>query len=183
MNTHDNDGNHHDGVRDDMSESLRWSLLGLRREVAPERDLWPAIAARIAIAAQQPAAAATARAPHVPFYRRPVLLAMAASLLVAVGIGWQLRPARMAGNAVDPDAQLIAREADAMTLEYGAALRELDTGKRPLAGQTALHELDRSAAQVRMALARDPDARFLLDRLQSVYARRLALTQRLAALT
>ena len=40
--------------------------------------------------------------------------------------------------------------------------------------------LDRSAAQIRTALARDPDARFLLDRLQRTYTRRLALTQRLA---
>ena len=31
----------------------------------------------------------------------------------------------------------------------------------------------------RAALARDPDARFLLDRLQHTYRRRLSLTQRL----
>jgi len=43
-------------------------------------------------------------------------------------------------------------------------------------------DLDRSAAQIRSALAKDPDARFLLDRLRHTYAMRLALTQR-AALT
>ena len=43
----------------------------------------------------------------------------------------------------------------------------------------ALRELDRSAATIRAALTRDPDARFLLDRLQDTYRRRLSLTQRL----
>jgi hypothetical protein len=43
-------------------------------------------------------------------------------------------------------------------------------------------KLDRSAAQIRGALAKDPDARFLLERLRHTYAMRLALTQR-AALT
>ena len=46
--------------------------------------------------------------------------------------------------------------------------------------QPALHELDRSAAQIRTALARDPDARFLLERLRRTYSLRLALTQRAA---
>ena len=43
------------------------------------------------------------------------------------------------------------------------------------------NELDRSAAEVRAALRQDPDARFLFNRLQSVYARRLDLSRRLAA--
>ena len=48
------------------------------------------------------------------------------------------------------------------------------------ADAAALRQLDRSAAEVRSALAQNPDARFLLDRLQKLYAQRLALTQRLA---
>jgi hypothetical protein len=47
-----------------------------------------------------------------------------------------------------------------------------------LAGAADLRELDRSEAQIRGALLRDPNARFLLDRLQHTYALRLALTQR-----
>jgi hypothetical protein len=120
----------------------------------------------------------------IPFYRRPLLLATAASLVVALGVGWQLRPAATTSStAADPTRQLVAREAAAMTIEYDAALRELQAGRRPLAGQPALNELDRGAAQIRTALARDPDAHFLLERLQSLYSQRLALTQRLAALT
>ena len=57
-----------------------------------------------------------------------------------------------------------------MTREYQAALRELDsaTTDRPATNKAApaLRELDRSAAQIRTAMTRDPDARFLLERLQ-----------------
>ena len=178
--------NKHGPQDDDMPDSLRWSLRGLRRDTMPENDLWPAIAARLAVTAQQAPmpASSPARPRTIPFYRRPLLLATAASLVVALGIGWQLRPAATsAGATIDPTRQLVAREAAAMTIEYDAALRELQAGRRPLAGQPALNELDRSAAQIRTALARDPDAHFLLERLHSLYSQRLALTQRLAALT
>jgi hypothetical protein len=181
MSTHD-----HGPHDDDMPDSLRWSLRGLRRDTMPENDLWPAIAARLAVTAQQAStpASSPARPRTIPFYRRPLLLATAASLVVALGIGWQLRPAATtAGATADPTRQLVAREAAAMTIEYDAALRELQAGRRPLAGQPALNELDRSAAQIRTALARDPDAHFLLERLHSLYSQRLALTQRLAALS
>ena len=73
-------------------------------------------------------------------------------------------------------------EADAMTLEYNAALRELQAatpGKQALrAEQPALHELDQSARQIRTALALDPEAQFLLERLRRTYSLRLELTQR-----
>jgi hypothetical protein len=181
MNTHD-----HGPHDDDMPDSLRWSLRGLRRDTLPENDLWPAIAARLAVTAQQAPmpASAPARPRTTPFHRRPMLLATAASLVVALGIGWQLRPAATTASATaDPTRQLVVREAAAMTIEYDAALRELQAGRRPVAGQPALNEIDRSAAQIRTALARDPDAHFLLERLHSLYSQRLALTQRLAALS
>ena len=73
-------------------------------------------------------------------------------------------------------------EARAMTREYDAALREVEASapEATATQQPALHELDRSAAQIRTALARDPDARFLLERLRRTYSLRLALTQRAA---
>jgi hypothetical protein len=73
-------------------------------------------------------------------------------------------------------------EARAMTREYNAALREVEASAPEASAtqQPALHELDRSAAQIRTALARDPDARFLLERLRRTYSLRLALTQRAA---
>jgi hypothetical protein len=150
-------------------ERLRWALRGLRRDTLPQRDLWPEIAARIAggPAVRQP--------PKRRVDARVVGWAMAASLLLAVALVWQLRPAQQAPG----DETLIAREARAMTSEYHGALQEL-SASAPVAASTApaIDELDRSAAQIRSALARDPDARFLLERLRHTYALRLALTQR-----
>jgi hypothetical protein len=180
MNTND------DLSRDDapLDASLRLQLRGLRRELAPERDLWPGIAARIAVAP-----AATHRASP----RRFAPWALAASLLLALGVAWQLRPpapvaAPLASRQAPQQApaRLIGREAEAMTREYSAALHELQASApdaaTPRKEQPALRELDRSARQIRTALARDPDARFLLERLRRTYSLRLELTQR-AALT
>jgi hypothetical protein len=80
------------------------------------------------------------------------------------------------------DQPRLDRQADAMTREYQAALREIEattpgrTDAHPEAA--ALRELDHSAKQIRTALERDPDARFLLDRLRKTYTQRLAITQR-----
>jgi len=161
-----------DSTEHDFPDALRWSLRGLRREAQPEHDLWSSIAQRIAATPQ------VAMAAPAPAWRRFAPLAMAASLALAVGLVWQLRP-DIATTTAAPSAQLISAEADAMTREYQAALQEFARSAPATTDTTALHELDRSAAQIRTAMARDPDARFLLDRLQDTYARRLALTQRL----
>ena len=151
--------------------ALRWSLRGLCRDEPPQLDLWPGIARRLATVRRQ--------APTPPqAWRRFAPLAMAASLALAVGLVWQLRPASVTTGSAQ-GAQLISAEADAMTREYQAALQEFARSAPATTDTPALHELDRSAAQIRTAMARDPGARFLLDRLQDTYARRLALTQRL----
>ena len=165
-----------------LPDALRWELRALRRDVAPATDLWPSIAHRIAATKQATPAPAFAR----PAWRRLAPIATAATLALAIGIAWQVRPVQAPGGAPasnDPHARLMVREAEAMTLEYQAALKELDAGPQVRPAQTApaLKVLDRSAAQIRTALTRDPDARFLLDRLQRTYNRRLELTQRLSA--
>jgi hypothetical protein len=149
-------------------ERLRLALRGLRRDVAPTRDLWPGIASRIAQAPRERPAPRRVR-PWMPS------LALAASLLLAVGIAWQQRPQPASS------APLIQREAQAMTRQYRAALLELERSAPHASASPfapTLQELDRSAAQIRTALDRDPDARFLLDSLRRTYTRRLALTQR-----
>ena len=79
MNTNPND------------QELLWQLRNLRRETMPANDLWPGIAARIA---QQDTPSGNA-GNVVPLRRRGVRLApfaLAASLVLAVGVAWQQRP-------------------------------------------------------------------------------------------
>lgn len=144
-------------------DALRWQLRALRQDTLPARDLWPDIAARLASMPQQ--APAPKRRALAPF-------ALAASVLLAVTVTWQLQRAPT-GDAV------IQREAAALTRDYTGALAQLDVQAKgsPEYGP-ALHALDVSAAEIRHAIATDPNARFLLDQLRRTYARRLALTQR-----
>jgi hypothetical protein len=75
------------------------------------------------------------------------------------------------------------REAAHMTREYRTAWRAFDARRPAGVDTSALHEIDRNAAQVRAALHQDPDARYLFERLQSLYALRLDLSRRLATLS
>lgn len=160
-------------------QRLRLALRGMRRDLPPERDLWPDIAARIADAPR-------VQAPPPRVRRWIPALALAASLVLAIGVAWRQQPlpppaapAAAPGAAVAP----LQVEAFAMTRQYEAALLELErSAPQAVASPLAptLHELDRSAAQIRTALEHDPDARFLLDQLRRTYAQRLALTQRAA---
>jgi hypothetical protein len=168
MNTHE-----HETGRDDFPDALRWRLRGLRREIEPGHDLWDGIAARIATTPQ-----ASPRKPGL-LRRMPGMFATAAVLVLAVGLGWQLRPdTPQAVEFSAPSPLLVA--ADAMTREYEGALREIEAMLEPDAAAAPLSELDASAATVRAALMQAPDSRFLLERLQRIYAQRLSLTQRLA---
>ena len=76
--------------------SLRMALRGLPREIEPANDLWPGIAARIQAAPAQAEVRKPARQP----WAWPV--AMAASLLVATGLAWQVRPSHPQAVAASP---------------------------------------------------------------------------------
>lgn len=157
-----------------MTETdLRWRLRQLPRAIEPGRDLWPGIASNL----QRPSAR----------HSRRWLggLAMAASMMLAVGLAWRLAPAP--GAAVEPAALAaservapspLQHEASAMTREYRAALRELAGAPMPEALSPSLQVLDDGAAQIRAALAARPDSPVLLQQLRRTYSRRLALTQR-----
>jgi hypothetical protein len=145
---------------------LRWQLRQLPREIEPSRDLWPGIAAGIDTRRQ--------RNP-----RRWLLgLAMAASLLLTVGVWTQLVPQHSNAPTPDVTAQVVRQEAHAMTREYQAALRELDGVRLPASLKPGIQTLDASAAKIRQAIAADPDSVYLLQQLHKTYSRRLALTQR-----
>lgn len=170
---------HGDGNPECNDAVLPMQLRALRSEQLPSHDLWPGIAARISHVPRQPADDAGT---VVPLRRSRTLrlapFALAASLVLAVGVAWQQRPDLGPPPAGKDDA-MMQRQAQALTREYEGALRELQAAGAPSAPVGAtLQELDRSAAQIRTALARDPDARFLLDQLRRTYEKRLELTQR-----
>ena len=193
-----------------LPEALAADLLALRSPAPPPtRDLWPAIAARLEprVAAPQKLAArpdrpdapappggtaAVQRTRHVRHKRRNAGYAAAAAVVLAAGIGWQMWPrggtsvpapppgTQVAGIGSDADAPLL-HAADALAREYQGALREVQAaGGTATAGAGLDAELERSAAEVRAALARDPDALHLFRRLQRIYAHRLALNLRQA---
>lgn len=185
---------HPDTDAGSLPDALRWQLRALRQERAPARDLWPDIAARL------PAHdAATTRPPHTPRWLAPT--AMAASLLLVVGVlGWN-SPLRPVGTPLPPSADpavadaarpgaqgpgaasasmpVLVLEAAGLTRQYQAAFDEI--GVLPVDGSLhpAIAELDRSAELILDALTEQPDSRRLLDQLHRTYARRLTLSQRL----
>lgn len=151
-----------------MTETdLRWRLRQLPRDVEPSRDLWAGIAARI----EAPAPRRTPRAWWMT-------LAMAASVVVALGIGWRLSPAGSPAPASAQTGRLVAREAKVMTIEYESALRQFHGAPVPDSLAGSLQTLDTSAEQIRQAIATDPQSVYLLQQLRKTYSRRLALTQR-----
>lgn len=176
---------HIDGTQRVPGEAeLRLALRGLRQDADPRQDLWPGIAARIAVLPRQALAAPPRRTPR---WLWP--LATAASLLLAVGVTWKMQPATLSPDAsgaaiattaagAGRQAPLVQREAEILTVQYRAALRELDPQAVPAGWQPGLEALDRSAAEIRGALQRDPDSRLLLERLRDTYTRRLALSRR-----
>jgi hypothetical protein len=169
-----NNNNHrnesaNEGTASLADDALRWQLRALRRDIEPTRDLWTGIAARL------PAQRAPAR--HRPRWLAPV--AMAASVLVVVGtVGWFARSPDTA--ALAPGPTLVQREAEGLTRQYQAALKEVTVTPMPTSLQPTLDELDRDAALIRDALARDPDSVLLLEQLRRTYAHRLAVAQRVA---
>ena len=184
MSTLDHDM-HDNSMHEDntLDANLRLQLRGLRRDVEPGVDLWPAIAARLRDdrAGTVPAPRRRGAQPLAPW-------ALAASLVLALGVAWHLQPppapdTAPGATATTTPARLIDREAELMTREYRAALREMQAAG-PVAtassdpARPALRELDRSARDIRAAIRRDPGATFLLDRLQRTYTLRLELTQR-----
>ncbi len=161
---------------------LRMALRGMRRDAEPGHDLWPGIAAR---SASLPQHAQPLRSPPRQRWMWP--LATAASLVFAVGVAWKMQPGdpslsgapiATTAAAARKQAPLVQREAETLTVQYQAALRELDVQAMPAGWQPGVDALDRSAAEIRGALQRDPNSRLLLERLRDTYSRRLALSRR-----
>ncbi len=163
--------------------ALSLALRGLRQDVEPSNDLWPGIAARLQSPLQSPVRVARSSHRHWVWP-----LAMAASLIVGVGLAWQLsapsEQLRSGANALALKAQpnspstLVAREADSLTVHYEAALREMTPDSVPASWKPGFDALDRSALEIRTAMQHDPNSRLLLQQLRTTYTRRLALARR-----
>lgn len=150
---------------------LRWKLRALRQDMTPSHDLWPGIAARVA-------AGRAGEAPGVRQRKRWVPLAMAASMLLAGGLAWQVQAPAPVASANSPEVQ---REAEALVRQYRGALEEVARLPQAQAAESyspGLRELDSSAELIIGALQRDPDSRLLLDQLRRTYSKRLAIAQR-----
>lgn len=166
---------------------MRMALRGLRRDIEPGHDLWPGIAARLHAVPQQSGHSSRRSRPN---WLWP--LTMAASLLLAVGLAWQIKPQGPAGivipqiasissvtpSAVSKSETLVQREADSMTVHYESALREMELQPLSVGWQVGLDALDRSALEIRTAMQHDPNSRLLLERLRATYTRRLVLARR-----
>lgn len=183
-----------------MSEfELRRALRGLDTGRSPGRDLWPGIAVRL-----QDAGILPATPQRRPATRWPLPMALAASLVLAVLLALPMLPSSPSGVVPNDGSQAVPEplagapaapmrratpvahggansplqvQADALTIEYAAALGQLGTRQAPPALAPSLRELDNSAQTIREAMRQDPQAEFLLGQLQRTYARRLRLTQ------
>ncbi|MEH6416628.1 hypothetical protein [Pseudomonas sp. CGJS7] len=189
------------GPDGELPDALRWQLRAMRRDQPPSRDLWAGIAARLGeqsppveqpeaapVVHELPASVTVLRPRDNTRNRWMAPFALAAGVAaLAIGIGSQFRaPQGPAGTAPSEvaaaaPATLMQREADGMTRQYQAAMREIEPAtQQALALKPAFDELDRNAALILDALSHDPDSRLLLEQLRRTYARRLALAQRVA---
>ncbi|RYI35464.1 MAG: hypothetical protein EON48_00985 [Acetobacteraceae bacterium] len=158
-------------LRDAGDAELRMALRGLRRDIEPGQDLWPGVATRL-----QPHGRASASSRSRWLW--PVSLA--ASMLLAGGLAWQMQPPGLPPTTAGRPATagLVQQEADVLTVHYEAALREFAPATMHANWQPGLEALDRSANEIREALKKNPDSRLLLERLRGTYTRRLALSRR-----
>lgn len=162
--THDRENGRDDELDPADAARLRAAIERLPAEVAPERDLWTGIRARIDEGRVQalPGALATPVARTLPWYAAPRRLAAAAVLLIAVSAGgtyWAMRPA---GDAppMDPAAALASfasyeRSAAELTAALDRRRAKLDPATLAVLERT-LRTIDGAIAEAREALATDP---------------------------
>ena len=161
---------------------MRMALRGMRCDIEPGHDLWPGIAARLHALPQH---SGHAQRKSRPGWLWPI--ALAASVLFAVGMAWQISPVKPTAVVVPQIADtssviqgetLLQREADNMTVHYESALREMELQPIAAGWRPGIEALDRSAIEIRAAMQHDPNSRLLLERLRTTYTRRLVLARR-----
>ena len=157
-----------------MNNEFQWrnEMRKLGGPVEPDRDLWPAIATRVA--------AAPAALPAGTRHRAAGWMAMAATVLVAVGAAttayrWQRVTAVPAQTAV---AQVQTPVPVAATApERPSTALDWAMPSDPQLAATA-QDLDSASAQLQDALEQRPDAVFLVGLLNRTNAQRLRLMRK-----
>lgn len=158
-----------DHIHDDASDPvLQARLRALPAERVPPARVWEQIAAQLPAAPSAVPVAVTARRQRRRWPLR-VGLGLAAGLAVLLVVPVTPPP------VVQPSP--LQYQADAIAQEYQQAIATLPTDALAPDLQPTLHELDRSAASIRAAIAENPRSRYLLGQLQRTYALRLELTQ------
>jgi hypothetical protein len=156
-----------------MNDEFQWrnEMRKLGGPVEPDRDLWPAIAARVA--------AAPAALPAGTRRRVAGWVAIAATVLVAVGAAttayrWQRVTAVPAQTAISqvqtPAPAVTAPERPSTALDWAVP-------SDPQLAATA-QGLDSASAQLQDALEQRPDAVFLVGLLNRTNAQRLRLMRK-----
>jgi anti-sigma factor RsiW len=162
----------------------------------PDRDLWPAVAARIDAASAEAPRVLQMRARRRISFTLPQLVA--ASLALMLLSGSMVWLARLGGDRTDfpavgaapPVSTLPATFADT---QYDAAIADLqqtlEVERAKLDPRTVrvleqnLVAIDRAIEQCRSALAVDPSNAYLADHLAAAKKRKLALLRRASALS
>ena len=169
-------------------QELLKSLAGLPREISPARDPWPDISARIE--RTQPGTG--------PRPQRRLLLAAAASVVLALVVGLLLKPTLPGGAmpAGQQEAQLSYDQPApgflyAVDAEYQAAFREfinVNDSRRGLNPET-VEKIERTWADMRItetalttALEENPGDLFLNERMLELRARQLGFLKQLVTL-
>ena len=162
----------------DPDHDLLARLRALPAERSVPREGWARLAAQLP--PREPSMAEVPTGDVVALPRRarrrwwlPIGAALAASLALYTVAPWRHAP------PAAPVPSALQLQAAAMTAQYQQAVAALPEGNAP-EWQPALHELDRSAEQIRAAMAQDPRAPHLLGQLKRTYALRLELTRQAA---
>lgn len=150
-------------MKANQQESLAQQLEALKREKAPQRDLWPGIERAIS----QP--------PTVREKSRQKYYAMAASIFLAITvgvIGYQ-------GGMYNSSNEMIV----AMSTQHQKQVQELLVsyeGQQATADnwKTQLEQLDDAAEAIKKALEEDPGNPALVQMLRNVYQQQLLLIER-----
>lgn len=182
-------------MNEDIDRQLQERLEALPRSIEPQRDLWPAIQARIETGKVVAGRFESPR-PQRAWLHRYGLLAAAASLLVVVSsatTAWWLRgdraPAPEAAATVAPAgwSEFIDAERAYQTVTDDLLLA-LQTRRDSLAPETVrvveenLRLIDQAIREARAALERDPANAGLATKVTDIYRRRVDFLRQISRL-